>query len=163
MFAARLVWLIWLECCPICQKVVGSIPSQGTYLGCRFNPQLGAYKRQPIDVFLTHWCFSLSPLLPLSKSNEKMSSGDNKKKCLLTFKNSKKGRDVSYSLLLNVLQWECIWIKLLFKLKHIFNTHFKNGLSSPLGRQVGLLWILTIWVLEGFFGQWYDHCSSLLS
>ena len=34
-------WLSWLESCPIHQKVVGSIPTQGTYLGCRFDPPLG--------------------------------------------------------------------------------------------------------------------------
>ena len=45
------------------QKVVGSFPGQGTYLGCRFHahpvrvqrvPSLGAYKRQLIDVSLSH-------------------------------------------------------------------------------------------------------------
>ena len=33
-----LVWLSWLECCPVHQKVGGFIPGQGTYLGCGFNP-----------------------------------------------------------------------------------------------------------------------------
>ena len=49
-------------------KVTGSIPSQGTYQGCRPGPQLGVCKRQPIDVSLAHWYFSsaLSPSLPLS-------------------------------------------------------------------------------------------------
>ena len=47
-----LAWLSWLE--P--PDLVGSIPSQGTYLGCRFDPGPGAYGRQPIDV-------SLSPFL----------------------------------------------------------------------------------------------------
>ena len=41
------------------QKVVGLIPGQGTYLGCVFGSQAGAYGRQSIDV-------SLSPLLPIS-------------------------------------------------------------------------------------------------
>ena len=31
-------WLSWLEHHPTHQKVVGLIPSQGTYLGCRFDP-----------------------------------------------------------------------------------------------------------------------------
>ena len=31
----------WLECRPVHQKVVGSIPSQGTYLGCGFEPWWG--------------------------------------------------------------------------------------------------------------------------
>ena len=34
-------WLGWLEHHPIHQKVEGLIPSQGTYLGCRFDPLLG--------------------------------------------------------------------------------------------------------------------------
>ena len=52
------------------QKVAGSIPGQGTYLGCRFDSHvhtissLGAYGRQPMDASLSHQCFSAS--LPLS-------------------------------------------------------------------------------------------------
>ena len=58
----------WTECWPVNQKVAGSIPSQGTRLGCGPGPQLGAWERQLIGVFLTHPCFflSLSPSLPLS-------------------------------------------------------------------------------------------------
>ena len=44
------------------QKVTGSIPGQGTRLGCRFGPQLGVCKRQPIDVSLLYQC--ISPFLP---------------------------------------------------------------------------------------------------
>ena len=49
------------ECQSANQKVAGSIPSQGTCLGCRSGPQLGVCKRQPhIDISLP---FSLpSPL-----------------------------------------------------------------------------------------------------
>ena len=36
----------WIECWPANQRVTGSIPSQGTCLGCRPDPQLGVYKRQ---------------------------------------------------------------------------------------------------------------------
>ena len=50
----------WLVCCHIYQKFWSSSPSQGTYLDCRFNPLLRHCKRQPIDVFVLHWCFSLS-------------------------------------------------------------------------------------------------------
>ena len=39
---------------PANQKVTGSIPSQGTCLGCRPGPQLGACERQLIDVSLVH-------------------------------------------------------------------------------------------------------------
>ena len=37
----------WIECRPVNQRVVSSIPSQGTCLGCGLGPQLGAHKRQP--------------------------------------------------------------------------------------------------------------------
>ena len=33
----------WIECWPANQRVIGSIPSQGTCLGCRPGPQWGAY------------------------------------------------------------------------------------------------------------------------
>ena len=52
------------------QKVAGSIPSQGTYLGCGLIPSMhmiagpGVYGRQPIDATLSHKCFSIS--FPLS-------------------------------------------------------------------------------------------------
>ena len=42
---------------PAHQKVVGSIPHHGTYLGCRFDPQLG-HIREAIDQY-----FSLSKKL----------------------------------------------------------------------------------------------------
>ena len=34
-------WLIWLESHPVQPKVVSFIPSQGTYLGCRFDAWSG--------------------------------------------------------------------------------------------------------------------------
>ena len=34
------------------KKVAGSIPGQGTCLGCGFDPWLGAHRRQPADVSL---------------------------------------------------------------------------------------------------------------
>ena len=43
----------WIECRPVNQRVDGSIPSQGTRLGCRPGPQLGLCEGQPhIDVSL---------------------------------------------------------------------------------------------------------------
>ena len=43
----------WFEHWPVNQRVAGSIPSQGTYLGCSSGPQQGAHERQPhIDVSL---------------------------------------------------------------------------------------------------------------
>ena len=39
-----------IECRPANRKVAGAIPSQGTCLGCRPGPQVGAYKRKTIDV-----------------------------------------------------------------------------------------------------------------
>ena len=50
------VCLSWWEHHPIHQKVGGTIPGQGTHLGCEFNPQSGRY--------FSHQCFSLS--LPVS-------------------------------------------------------------------------------------------------
>ena len=51
--------------------IAGSIPSQGTYPGCGFG--WGACGRQPMDV-------SLSLPSSCSKSNKKMSSGEDKNK-----------------------------------------------------------------------------------
>ena len=43
----------WIEHRPVNQRVAGSIPSQGTCLGCGPGPQLGAREGQPhIDVSL---------------------------------------------------------------------------------------------------------------
>ena len=43
----------WIERQPANQRVTGSIPCQGTCLGCGPGPQHGAHKRQPhIDIFL---------------------------------------------------------------------------------------------------------------
>ena len=55
----------WIKCQPVKQRVAGSIPSQGTCLGYRPGPQLGARERQP--------CFSpsLSPSLSLTLETNK--------------------------------------------------------------------------------------------
>ena len=37
----------WIECWSANQKVASSIPSQGTFLGCRPDPHLGVCKSQP--------------------------------------------------------------------------------------------------------------------
>ena len=43
----------WIECRPENQRVAGSIPSQGTCLGCGPGPQWGAHERKlQIDVSL---------------------------------------------------------------------------------------------------------------
>ena len=58
-------WLSRLECCPVHRKSAGSTPSQGPYLGCRFNPQSGYIPEA------TDGCFSLTSMsasLPLSLS-----------------------------------------------------------------------------------------------
>ena len=64
----------WTEDPTMKQKVAGSIPSQGTCLGCRLGPQLGLCERQPID--LSHVDVSLPLFLPpcslkVSKIKEK--------------------------------------------------------------------------------------------
>ena len=63
-----MLWLVWLSGLsasqPANRKVAGSIPSQGTCLGCWPGSQLGVCEMQPIDVSLAHQYFS--PSLPLS-------------------------------------------------------------------------------------------------
>ena len=55
----------WIGCWPAKKTVTGSIPSQGTCLGCQPGPQWEACQRQPpIDV-------SLSPSPPLSLKTNK--------------------------------------------------------------------------------------------
>ena len=54
-------WLSWLECLLIHQNVVGSIPSQGTYLGFGLNPWSGHVWES------TDQCFSISLSLSLNK------------------------------------------------------------------------------------------------
>ena len=61
-------WLSWLECCPIHQKVAGSIPGQGTRLGCGFNTQL-AHIWEAINQCSSLTSTFLSP--SLSKVNNK--------------------------------------------------------------------------------------------
>lgn len=51
--SAVAVWLRWLDCCPIHQKVAGSVPRQGAKPGCRFNPQQGCMWEPLIDVSLS--------------------------------------------------------------------------------------------------------------
>ena len=73
-------WPAWLSCLELCP--VNLIPRQGTYPGCRFNPQLG-HLGEGNNVSLS---LSLSLSFPqppnhpppssLSKSNEKMSLGE---------------------------------------------------------------------------------------
>ena len=52
--------LSWLEHCPVHQKVAGSVPSQGTNLGCRFDPQSQCVWEA------TDWCLSRCLSLSLS-------------------------------------------------------------------------------------------------
>ena len=52
----------WIDCQPVNQRVTSSIPSQGTGLGCRYGPHLGAGERPPI-MDLSHIDVSLFLLL----------------------------------------------------------------------------------------------------
>ena len=53
----------WIECQPANQRVAGSIPSQGTGLGCGPGPWWEAHERQPqIDGFSPFLSPSLLPL-----------------------------------------------------------------------------------------------------
>ena len=58
-FPPRPVWLSWLEYRPVNRKVTGLIPSQGTYLGCRFSAGSGHIWKQLM--FLTLMLLSLPP------------------------------------------------------------------------------------------------------
>ena len=67
------LWLSWLEC-TIRKTVAGLIPRQGTYLGCRFNPQLGRIWEA------INQCFSLTLMfLSLSQINKHILSWGLKK------------------------------------------------------------------------------------
>ena len=58
-----------IDCRPENQRVVGSIPSEGTCLGCRPGPQQRVLERQPhTDVSFS---FLLSPFLSVSKKANK--------------------------------------------------------------------------------------------
>ena len=72
----------WGGCRPAVLRVTDSIPSQGMCLGYWSGPRMGVRKRQPIDVSLTHRCFSpfLSPSLPLSLKINKYNLKKKKKK-----------------------------------------------------------------------------------
>ena len=68
---------------PVKRKVTGSIPIQGTYLGCRFGPSQGTYERQLIDVYLSHRCFSPSCFLSGRKGGGKKGRKEKKIKNML--------------------------------------------------------------------------------
>ena len=57
-------WLSWLECHPVCQKAVASIPGPGSHLGCVFDSQSGAYGKHLIIVSLSLPLLPLTPFLP---------------------------------------------------------------------------------------------------
>ena len=57
---------------PMLRRVKGSIPGQGTYLGCGFYSPVGRQKGGNRLVFLTSVFLSLSLTLPLSFSSESM-------------------------------------------------------------------------------------------
>ena len=69
----------WIERLPVNQRVIGSIPSQGTCLGYGPRPQWGTCERHPhIDAFLPLF----PPLFPLSKKINKQIILKNNKICL---------------------------------------------------------------------------------
>ena len=56
-----------IECRPVNQDVTGSIPGQGTCLGCSPSPHLGACERQSIDVSRPLFFLPLSLSLEMNK------------------------------------------------------------------------------------------------
>ena len=84
-------WHSWLEYHPIHQKSADLIPSQGTYLGYRFNPWSGCIWEA------TDWCFTSMFLFTLPSSLSKISKtysrvrikkGKERKKELRTWKSN---------------------------------------------------------------------------
>ena len=75
-----LPWPVWRSClehCPIDRKVMSLIPSQGTHLGCKYNPCSGCVQEGSQSMFFSFSFLSLPPSLPLSlKAMGKMSSGE---------------------------------------------------------------------------------------
>ena len=70
-YVALARWLSWLEHHPRHQSVLSSVPGQGIYLGCRFDPQLGHIPEA------THRCLSPSSPTPfLSKVNKHLLGED---------------------------------------------------------------------------------------
>ena len=61
LLSALAWWLSWSDCHPLHKKVVGSIPGQGTDLGCGFNSQSGPMWEA------TNRCFSHQCLSPFLK------------------------------------------------------------------------------------------------
>ena len=57
----------WIECQPANQRVSGSIPSQGTCLGCGPGPQLGGMRGNHTLMFLS----LPAPLLKINKIKHK--------------------------------------------------------------------------------------------
>ena len=95
------------------QKFAGSIPGQDTYLGCRFDPWWGAYRRQLIGVCLSvsvSVSLSLSPSLPLSAPYSLPLSSSlskiNKKKQILGLKKNPKTRAVQNIDVMGGCQWD---------------------------------------------------------
>ena len=55
----------WIECLPVNRKVAGSIPRQGTGLGCGPGSKLGEYQKQSMSSkFVSHIDVSLPFFLP---------------------------------------------------------------------------------------------------
>ena len=70
------VWLSWLECRPVNQKVPSFIPSQVTYLGCGSFPSGGSYQRKLMCLSHNNVNPPLSPYLLLSLKLISMSLGE---------------------------------------------------------------------------------------
>nr|KAF6324862.1 hypothetical protein mMyoMyo1_008316 [Myotis myotis] len=108
------------------QRVQGSIPVKGTYLGCRLLPGPGPggpdpgrslCRKQPIYVFLSHPYFSLSLSLPLPlKINGNISSGENLKRKAMC--------DIRHNLITAVL---------------VSHSHKAGECAGPIHQEAGIL------------------------
>ena len=75
-----LVWLIWFLI-PFTKRTQVPFPVRACPWVVGLVPDGGMYKRQPINISLSQWCFSLSlsPLLPLALQSISMFLGEDKK------------------------------------------------------------------------------------
>ena len=71
----------WIECQPANQRVTSSIPTQGTYLGCRTDGQQGHMRGNHTLMFLSLSFFLPSPL----SKNKQIKSFKNAHKFFVVF------------------------------------------------------------------------------
>ena len=87
----------WTECWPVSQRVSGSVPGQGTCLGCGLDPQWGCVRGNHTVMFLSLF---LPPFSLQNKINKILKKKSKDKKFL---------SEQSYARLLGSLICYCFW------------------------------------------------------